>query len=89
MLELTKASDLKTNQQTSYVLLFAFFVISLFSTFVPDNKVTVDGLVKLSDQDLKDLVPLIGPRNDLKQKIAELYDSGDTNSKRPVFFLFN
>lgn len=60
--------------------------------FVSANELTVEDLPGLSDQDLKDLVPLIGPRNKIKLMIDKLKrNSNNTqmeNESSKLFFFF-
>lgn len=49
----------------------------LFIFFVSANEVSVSDLVLLNDEDLKELVPLIGPRKKIMDKISKLKSSQD------------
>ncbi|XP_034252053.1 uncharacterized protein LOC117651805 isoform X2 [Thrips palmi] len=48
------------------------------------NDIVVDDLSTLSEDDLRSLVPCIGPRNRIKRHIAMLLESSNNNSKQTV-----
>lgn len=48
------------------------------------NHIEVGDLATLSEEDLRTLVPCIGPRNRIKRHIAKLVESNNNNSKQSV-----